>query len=359
MKRTDSMGRTSTKMLLGLAILLFIHSCHAPEHHETGVKVEPQLKNVYLIGHRGAAGLAPENTLVAFRRAFEIGVDAVELDVLLTADNEIVVYHDFILKPEITRTSEGKWIKDGTSLAVNDLTLAELKQYDVGRLKPNTLYARRYPKQQPVDGERIPTLREVIALIKTQCDPAMQIWIEIKTSPEQPHMTPLPEVVAEQVVKLVREEEVSNRVFILSFDWSALVQVQKIALDIPTVYLSLIGKNLDNIKPGQPGPSPWTAGIDIDEHGGSIPRAVEAAGGRFWAPYYKQITVDDLSEAHRLGMLVFVWTVDSKSEMKRLIDMGVDGIITNRPDLFQDIFSIDSGALPKIHRLMSFAALTQ
>ena len=84
--------------------------------------------------------------------------------------------------------------------------------------------------------------------------------------------------------------------------------------------------------------SPWTAGIDIDDYNGSIPRAVKAAGGSYWAQYYKHMTYDDLNEAHELGIQVFVWTVDSKSEMLRLIEMGVDGIITNRPDIFKSIF---------------------
>ena len=108
---------------------------------------------------------------------------------------------------------------------------------------------------------------------------------------------------------------------------------------IPTVYLSLVGRSLNNIKPGQPGASAWTAGIDIDDYKGSIPKAVRAAGGRYWAQYYRQLTANDLKDAHELGIQVFVWTVDSTSEMVRLIEMGVDGIITNRPDLFQKIFN--------------------
>ncbi len=185
-----------------------------------------------MIGHRGAAGLAPENTLPAFARACEIGVDAVEFDVLFTADGEAVVYHDFNLKPEITRTQGGKWIEDSTPPAINDLTLAQLKTYDVGRLKPRSRYARRYPEQQPVDGERVPTLREVISLHKQQCHKAIELWIEIKTSPEKSDLTPAPEVVAEAVVKIVREKKISDWVRILSFDWRNLVHVQKIAPDI-------------------------------------------------------------------------------------------------------------------------------
>jgi glycerophosphoryl diester phosphodiesterase len=119
-----------------------------------------------------------------------------------------------------------------------------------------------------------------------------------------------------------------------------LVHVQKIAPELPTVYLSLVGRSLNNIKPGQPGASPWTAGIDIDDYQGSIPQAVRAAGGRYWAQYYRQLTASDLKDAHEFGIQVFVWTVDSASEMVRLIEMGVDGIITNRPDLFRKIFNV-------------------
>jgi len=298
---------------------------------------EASAKKVYVIGHRGAAGLAPENTLAAFARACRIGVDAVELDVLLTADRKAVVYHDFSLTPELTRTPDGKWLESASPPAIKDLSLVDLKTYDVGRLKPGTRYSRRYPEQTPVDGERIPTLREVIRLHKKQCDTATQLWIEIKTTPEKPDLTPAPEAVSEMVVKILREEKISDRTRILSFDWRNLVYVQKIAPDISTVYLSLEGVRLNNIKPGQPGASPWMAGLDIDDFSGSIPRAVQAAGGRCWAPYYKHVTISNLQTAHELGIQVFVWTPDSRTVMKRLIEMGVDGIITNRPDRLRSV----------------------
>jgi glycerophosphoryl diester phosphodiesterase len=337
MRRTSVLYRMLVAMLLAIAVVLLTTSCSASENHPTKTAVSSPPKKVYLIGHRGAAGLAPENTLAAFRRACDIGVDAMELDVLLTADGEVVVHHDFNLKPEIARTSDGKWLDKHSAAVINHLTLAELKTYDVGRLKPNTRYARRYPELQPVDGERIPTLGEVITVLKNSCRPSTQLWIEIKTSPEKPDLTPSPETVTAAVLNAVRREKLTDRIRILSFDWRALVHVQKIAPEIPTVYLSLVGRSLNNIKPGQPGVSPWTAGIDIDDYRGSIPRAVRAVGGHYWAQYYKHMTYDDLNAAHEMGIQVFVWTVDSKSEMLRLIEMGVDGIITNRPDIFKSI----------------------
>jgi glycerophosphoryl diester phosphodiesterase len=132
------------------------------------------------------------------------------------------------------------------------------------------------------------------------------------------------------VVKILLEEKISDQARILSFDWRNLIHIQKIAPDISTVYISLEGERLNNIKPGRPGASPWMAGVDIDDFAGSIPHAVQAAGGRYWAPYYKHVTISNIQTAHQLGIQVFVWTPDSRSEMKRLIDMGVDGIITNR-----------------------------
>jgi glycerophosphoryl diester phosphodiesterase len=338
MKRKPIACIVLAKTLFVIFVLFFVVSCRTSEEGFSQVSVKQKANKCYVIGHRGAAGLAPENTLSAFRRACEIGVDAVELDVLLTADDKIVVHHDYTLSPDIARTPQNEWLSR-PGPAIKDLTLAKLKTYDVGRLKPNTRYSRRYPEQQPVDGERIPTLGEVISLLKAKCDPATQLWVEIKTNPEKPDLTPTSETVADAVVQFLRQQDFTARVRILSFDWRSLVHVQKIAPDIPTVYLSLVGRSLNNIKPGQPGASPWMAGLDIDDFSGSIPQAVKAAGGRYWAPYYKHITYDLLNEAHELGLQVFVWTPDKRGAMVRLIEMGVDGIITNRPDILRSIVS--------------------
>ena len=325
--------------ILGCSLLAVALSCQGPEKTVLPAGPHASGQRITVIGHRGAAGLAPENTLAGFFRACEIGVDAVELDVLSTADDELVVYHDYNLKPEITRTPDGKWLAGSSLPAINALTLAQLKMYDVGSLKPQTQYARRYPEQKAALGQRIPTLREVISLYTHQCQKPVELWVEIKTTPEKPELTPAPEIVSEMVVKILREENLLDRARILSFDWRNLVHVQKIAPDIPTVYLSLEGVRLNNIKPGRPGPSPWMAGFDIDDYAGSIPHAVQAAGGRYWAPYYKHVTTSDIQTAHQLGIQVFVWTPDAGLEMKHLIKLGVDGIITNRPDILKRLIA--------------------
>ena len=337
-KRKDIKLRLLARILFVPVVLLMASSCFTSEKSSPPINVEQPAKNIDIIGHRGSAGLVPENTLSAFKKACEIGVEAVELDVLLTADGKIVVHHDYNLNPEIARTADGEWLNRPGPL-IKELTLANLKTYDVGRLKPNTRYSRRFPEQQSVDGEHIPTLGEVISLFKEKCDPATQLWVEIKTNPEKPDLTPAPETVAAAVVHLLRNQNFTERVRILSFDWRALVHIHKLEPEIPTVYLSLEGRSLNNIKVGQPGASPWMAGLDIDDFSGSIPRAVKAAGGRNWAPFYKHITYGLLNEAHELGIQVYVWTPDKRSDMVRLIEMGIDGIITNRPNILRSVVS--------------------
>jgi glycerophosphoryl diester phosphodiesterase len=106
-----------------------------------------------LVGHRGARGLAPENTLPGFARALSLGVTTLELDTAITKDGVIVISHDPALNPDITRDRNGKWLgKFGPG--IHSLTFDELQQYDVGRLKPNTDYAKLFPEQRPVDRAR-------------------------------------------------------------------------------------------------------------------------------------------------------------------------------------------------------------
>jgi len=290
-----------------------------------------------VIGHRGAAGLLPENTLAAFARACELGIDGIELDVLVSADGELVVHHDFRLKPEIARLADGTWISSTSPAAVRDLTVAQLKAYDVGRLQPKTSYAGRYPEQTPADGERIPTFNEVIQLFRKSCNPSTRLFVEIKTSPEEPALTPPPEVISDMVVKMLKDERITERTWVLSFDWRNLVHIQRIAPELATVYLTISTPGSNTLKPNQPGPSPWMAGLDIDDFNGSAPRAVKAAGGRVWSPFFKNLTQESLEEARRLGLGVSVWTPDGPEDLKQMIRMKVDAITTNRPDVLKKL----------------------
>jgi glycerophosphoryl diester phosphodiesterase len=113
-----------------------------------------------VIGHRGAAGLLPENTMAGFKKAMEIGVDTIELDIHLTSDDKAVVYHDSRLNPAITRDTNGKWIKERH--LIKELTLSEVQSYDVGKLNRWKGYAKKYPDQKAAEGERIPTLSDVM-----------------------------------------------------------------------------------------------------------------------------------------------------------------------------------------------------
>ncbi len=315
-----------------LLFLLLLVLVNGPVWGDAAPDIAPASNSkTLIIGHRGAAGLAPENTLAAFSQAIASGADGVELDVLLSADGELVVHHDFSLKSQIVRGSDGKWVGDTRKILIKDLSLTQLKSYDVGRLKPGTSYARKYPDQQPVDGQRIPTLRQVISLLREKAAPDFMLFIEIKTSPEKPLMTPPPETVAKAVVEMVRREKFVSQTRILSFDWRALARVQKLAPEIPTVYLTSQHKPL---KPFDKAKTLlWTAGLDPADYDGSLLKMVQAAGGRHWAAKIGRITAHLVQQAHEAGIRVYAWTVDSKSDMIQLIHMGVDGIITNRPDL--------------------------
>jgi glycerophosphoryl diester phosphodiesterase len=288
-----------------------------------------------VIGHRGAAGLLPENTLAGFKKAIELGVDTIELDIHLTSDNEAVVYHDSRLNPAITRYANGKWVKE--KHLIKELTLSEVQSYDVGKLNHWKDYAKRYPDQKQAKGERIPTLGDVIQLAK-RAGSKTHLFIELKFSPLKPEETKAREEISNVVAKIIKDENVAKRVTVISFDWKILMYFQKIMPEVPTGYVTIAKKRRDTIQKNKPGSSPWMGGIDIDDFD-SIPEAVKSAGGTYWNTNFrhaighkKNITSKIVKKAHDIGIKVLVWTVDSSWDMKELIKKGVDGITTNRPD---------------------------
>ena len=288
-------------------------------------------RGIEIQGHRGARGLLPENTLPSFERAVELGVDVLELDLGMTRDGVPVVHHDRALNPEQTRDAAGAWLAPPGAF-LNTLDLADLADLDVGRAAPGSRTAERFPEQVPRDGARIPTLADVLALGKRPGAEGLRFNIETKLNPLAPEETAGPEAFARAVVAVLRAEGMVERTNVQSFDWRVLFEARRLAPELATVCLTAERRWLDNILRGRPGPSPWTAGLDIDAFGGSVPRLVEAAGCSVWSPFYRDLTEETVAEAHALGLRVVVWTVNEVADMLALARLGVDGIITDYPD---------------------------
>jgi glycerophosphoryl diester phosphodiesterase len=237
------------------------------------------------LGHRGASAAAPANTLAAFRLALELGADGFELDVQLTADNELVVMHDY----SVDHTTDGSGL-------VQQKTLAELKKLDAG-----VRFAPRFA------GERIPTLREVFAMAgKGPC-----INVEIKTtSPRGKGLEP-------RLVALIREYGLGERLVLSSFNPFALWRMRRLAPDLKLALL--YADDLPTYLRDR-----WLAFL-------SHPNALN--------PKYTMATTDHVRWAQAHGYELYVWTVDDESEMRRLAGLGVTGIISNKPDVLKRVLS--------------------
>jgi glycerophosphoryl diester phosphodiesterase len=260
-------------------------------------------------------------------------VTTLETDLAVSRDGVLVISHDPALNPDITRGPDGQFLQSrGPVIWHTDF--AELQRYDVGRLKPGTRYAAQYPDQKPHDGARLPRLEELFALVRKSGNSEVRLALEIKVRPDQPDETMAPEAFARKLVEAVRAAGLAQRTTILSFDWRALQAVQKLAPEIGTVYLSIRQRNFDNIGAGRPEGSAWTAGIQHAEHG-SVPKMIKAAGGRIWSSFHGDLDAAQVKEAQSLGLTVLAWTVNDPARMVQVMDMGVDGIVTDRPDLLR------------------------
>ncbi|ROZ69685.1 glycerophosphodiester phosphodiesterase [Ramlibacter sp. WS9] len=293
-----------------------------------------------LQGHRGTRGNAPENTLPAFERALEIGVTTLELDVGVTADGLVVIAHDPHLNPAITRDAAGQWLPGTKGPLLRSLTFSQLQAYDIGRVNPESAYAKTFDSQQPRDGTRMPTLAALFERVKALGAKDVRFNIETKINPSQPGDTLGPEEMTRALLKVVSEAGMASRVTIQSFDWRTLKLVQQLAPAIPTVYLSVQTANNDNLQSGE-----WTAGLKFADFG-SAPKMVKAAGGAVWSPNGGAVTEPLVKEAQSLGLKVIPWTINNPADMERLIGWGVDGIITDYPDRLRTVMRARGMALP-------------
>jgi glycerophosphoryl diester phosphodiesterase len=313
-----------------------------------------------LQGHRGARGLAPENTLEAFAEALSQGVTTLEMDLGVTKDGVVVVAHDSRLNRDLTRGPDGVWLEaPGPPLV--ELSLAELRQFDVGRIRPGSRYAETLPDQRPADGARVPTLAEVVALTRRAGNDTVRFNLETKLSPHAPDLTLPPAAFAEAVVAAIQADGIAERTTIQSFDWRSLRAVNTLAPDLRTACLTMEAqaRNIHyglppeqtktwegNIQRGRAGPSLWTGWLDVDDFGGDVPALVEAAGCAVWSPEFDDLTEDAVRRAHELGLEVVAWTVNQPDDMAALIEMGVDGIITDYPDRLRAVMTKHDLPLP-------------
>jgi glycerophosphoryl diester phosphodiesterase len=257
-------------------------------------------------GHRGARGHLPENTLASFKLALEMGVDTLEMDCGVTKDGVLVVHHDRRLNPDVARGPDGKWVT-APAPTILSLSFKELQAYDVGRIRPGSEYAKRFPHQQPIDGTRIPRLSAVLELAKGT---KARLNIETKLAPTHPDETVAPEVFARALIAEVKKTGMERRVTIQSFDFRTLKIVEREAPEIATVYLTEVTT--------------------------ADPAKLHAAGAKIWSPDFRAINPYVMGEARRLGLRVVVWTPNEPADIAQMIQAGVDGIISDYPDRVLD-----------------------
>lgn len=296
-------------------------------------------------GHRGARGLWPENTLAGFARTLGLGVSALELDCGVTRDGVVVVTHDPQLNPDLTRDAQGRFLT-APGPPIVGLSFAQLQSYDVGRLRPGSDYGARFPAQQPIDGQRIPRLCDVLTLVRTRGGGNVQLDIEVKTFPEQPQLAAAPEVFAAALQADIEATGTAAMVCVMAFDWGVLAAVRRRMPGLATVALTEEQTGEDTIQIGASEPSPWLGGLDPRSFDNSVVRLVKATGATTWGPDFKDLDGARVAEARALGLRVVPWTVNAETDMQRMLDLGVDGMTTDRPDLLRAFLAAKGLSLP-------------
>ncbi|WP_340647107.1 glycerophosphodiester phosphodiesterase family protein [Phenylobacterium sp.] len=274
-------------------------------------------------------GVWPANSIEGMWGCNAAPVDGVEIDVHLTADGHVVAHHDYAIAADHSRLN-GAFLEASGPL-LRETTLADLKAYDLGRPKPGSSYARRYPDRPGVDGLFMPTLPELLAALELAPGPRRKLFVEIKTDPDEYRESADPVALLDAVLRDLAAAEWTADSKIIAFDWSVLRDLATKAPELETAHLTVPDAMKPKVKLLANGDSPWVDGCDARQFGGSELRAIQAHGGREWSPHISDITPERVEEAKALGLAVGVWGVATAAEIATLSDLGVEALTVSGP----------------------------
>lgn len=294
-----------------------------------------------LQSHRGGRGETTEESLRAFAKSIELGVSTLELDIVVSADGQPMVWHDPVIQADKCSDTAPAFPGDPqypyVGKLVVDLTAAQLRTLDCGRPLPG------FPDAEVVHGNRIATLPEVFALVDAY-GADVRFNIETKVEADKPEKSAPPQQFVDVILASVRPANKVAAVAIQSFDWRTLPMVRAVEPSIPLVAL------WDDTTwvPG----SPWLAGVEPSAAGDPIAGA-EAVGADIASPDHKLVDAALVERAHAAGMAVIPWTVNDAETMRVQIAIGVDGLITDYPTVLRQVMADLGMPLPPGYRRLS------
>jgi glycerophosphoryl diester phosphodiesterase len=274
-------------------------------------------------GHRGARALRPENTLPGLAYAISLGVDAIEFDVTLTADGGLILAHDLIVEAatilDTGPAARGDPLFPYVGKPWRSLTLEQIATLDAGDRRPPAPYEDTFTA---IPGTAVPALDEVCSLVGMPGARPVTLAVELKSHPSWPDAD-VRELTCSALDTLARHQ-LTGRARILGFDWRVLRAAADRAPGVPRVALV-------ESRTWVPG-SAWLAGLDPDDTT-CLATAARDAGAAWLSPPDQMTSAALVAATHEAGLRIVVWTVNEPARMTELIEMGVDGIVTDRPDL--------------------------
>jgi len=272
-------------------------------------------------------GVWPSNSIEGVRGCLDLPVEGIEIDVHLTADGHVVAHHDYRLHADQSRL-DGAWLSDPGPL-LRDADLASLKRFDLGRARPGSRRAAH--AHGGMDGIFMPTLPEILDLMKAASGPRRQLFVEIKTDPAAYRESADPVRLLDQVLADLAAADWPSTTKIIAFDWSVLRRLSGLAPDIATAHLTVPEAMHGQIVRDAAGDSPWADGFDPRHYGDSDLRAIAAHGGEEWSPHVSDVTEARMTEAKDLGLRVGVWGLASAADIDRMAAWGADALTVSGP----------------------------